>query len=138
MAVLFSLSLAAIASAAEVETGDSALDAAFAQILDRDFDVKLRGVDAIADSGHPRAGQLLRGLIEGDLRLYKKTKRLVLTREEGSSFELTDAVTGEAIGTAKKREVKRLPINNPMRGRIQTLLAGLDLRSPDAAVRLAA
>jgi len=138
LAALAWLALAATAGAAEIETGDPTLDAAFAQILDRDFDVKLRGVDAIADSGHPRTGELLRGLLDGDLRRNSATNRLVFAREDGSDFALTDALTGESLGTEKKRKVKRLPINNLMRGRIQTLLAGLDLRSPDPGVRLGA
>jgi len=137
-ACLLCLAFATVASAAAVDTGDATLDAAFEQILDRSFAVKEQGIDALATSGHPKAAELLRGILDGDLRLHKKTKRLVWTTTDGSGFALTDALSGESLGTVKKRRVKRLAINNQMRNRIQTLLAGMNLGSPDPAVRLRA
>jgi urea transport system permease protein len=126
------------ASAAQIETDDPKLDAAFALILDRDFTVKAKGIEAIADSGHPQAAALLRGLLEGHLRRHQSSNRLVFVREQGSRFALTDAVTGEDLGLETKRKAKRLPINNLMRARIEAQLARLELTDPDPGVRLRA
>jgi urea transport system permease protein len=132
------LGLFSSAHGAEVDTGDPDLDAAFGQILDRDFAVKEQGVEALARSRHPKAGELLRGILDGELRFHKKTKRLVWATEKGGHFAITDALSGEGLGTEKKRMVKKIPINNQMRGRIEGLLAALNLGSPDPAVRLSA
>ena len=81
LASLLLLALTFTAGAAEIETGDPALDAAFAQLLERDFDIKAQGVQALADSGHPRSQALLQGLLEGELRYLKRQQRLVWMRD---------------------------------------------------------
>jgi len=137
-ALLAFLGLFSAAHGAEVDTGDPELDAAFDQILNRDFAVKEQGIEALSRSRHPKAGELLRGILDGTLRFHKKTKRLVWATEQGGDFVITDALSGEDLGTEKKRKVKKIPINNQMRGRIEALLAALNLGSPDPAVRLSA
>ena len=52
-------------AAANIETGDPALDAAFVQILDRDFDVKVQGVAALAATGQPEKHEPFQPLPEG-------------------------------------------------------------------------
>lgn len=124
--------------AADIETGDEALDAAFAQILDRDFAVKAQGVDALAATGHARKGELLRGLLEGELRYVKKLKRLVRMDKRDGKYFAVDLLSAEEHGRFSKRKFKKLAINNQMRGQIRSLLAGLDLSSPDPVMRLKA
>jgi urea transport system permease protein len=124
--------------AADIETGDPALDAAFAQILERDFGVKGQGIDALAASGHPKAAELLRGIGDGTLRYLKENSRLVWMREQGGETVAIDALTGDDYGGFSSRKFRKLAINNAMRNQIDALLAQLGLSSDDAAVRLAA
>ena len=124
--------------AAAIETGDPALDAAFSQILDRNFDTKALGVTALAETGHPKATELLRGLLDGELRYLKKPNRLVWMREEGGDRVAIDALTGDNLGKQSKRKFKKLAINNAMRGQIRGRLAQLELSDPDPTVRLVA
>jgi urea transport system permease protein len=135
---LLSLCLMAPLFAAEIETGDPALDAAFMQITDRDFATKQQGVAALAASGTPKATDLLRGLLEGELRYLTGNKRLVWMQDEGGETHAVDALTGEDYGKTSKRKFKKLAINNAMRGQIRGLLAELELSDPDPAVRLVA
>ncbi len=51
--------------------------------MDRDFATKAEGVTALAESGNPKAIELLRGLLEGKLRYLKKNKRLVWMQRAG-------------------------------------------------------
>ena len=132
------LCLATPLLAAGIETGDDELDAAFELLLDRDFDVKARGVAALGASGHPRTVELLHGLLEGELRYLKEPPRLVWMQEEGGERFAVDALNDERLGTFSKRKFKRLAINNAMRGQIRGLLAELELSNPDPAVRLTA
>jgi urea transport system permease protein len=128
----------AIGAAGEVATGDPGLDAAFAQILDRDYGVKAKGIESLAAGGHPNALDLLRGIQDGRLRLHATTGRLVWASEEGGELRLADALTGADLGVEKSRKVKKLPINNQLRGQILGLLAAQGLKDPDPAKRLAA
>jgi urea transport system permease protein len=132
------LCLASPLLAAEIETGDEKLDAAFTLLLDRDFDTKAQGVAALGASGHPRTVELLRGLLEGELRYLKEPPRLVWMQDAGGETVAVDALTDETLGTVSKRKFKRLAINNAMRGQIRGLLAELELSNPDPAVRLTA
>ena len=84
--------------AASIETGDAVLDAAFEQMLDRDFATKAEGVTALAESGHPKSIELLRGLLEGELRYLKKNKRLVWMNKQDGKYFATDALYAENYG----------------------------------------
>ena len=138
LAGLLLLCLALPALAADIETGDPALDAAFVLLKDRSFDVKAQGVDALAASGHPRSTELLRGLLEGELRYLRSNKRLVWMRERDGKNVAVDVLSGDDYGPFSKRKFRKLPINNAMRGRIRGRLAELELSDPDPAVRLVA
>lgn len=132
------LCLAAPAMSADIQTDDPALDRAFVLLLDRSFDVKAQGVDALAASGHPQSAELLRGLLEGDLRHIKKLKRLVWQKEQDGKRLAVDVFSGETLGEFSKRTFKKLPINNAMRAQLRVKLAELELDDPDPAVRLVA
>ena len=131
------LCLSTTALAAKIETGDPTLDAAFEQLLNRDFAIKAEGVNALAESGNPKAVELLRGVLEGRLRYLKKNKRLVWMEKQDGKYVAIDALNAEEYGKASKRKFKKLAINNKMRGQIKGLLAALELSDPDPAVRLA-
>ena len=126
------------ASAANITTGDPDLDSAFAAILDRNFDTKASGIEALAASGHPQSTRLLRGILEGNLRVFKKEKRLVWFKAQGSKYALTDALNGNDLGVVSKRKAKKIAINNQLRSKIRTMLAALELGHADPEVRLAA
>jgi urea transport system permease protein len=132
------LCLASATQAAEIETGDEQLDAAFALLLERDFAVKQQGVAALAASDHPQKTELLGGLLSGDLRYLRENSRLVWMRNQSDGRHAIDALTGEDYGKQGSRSFKRLPINNAMRGKIGALLAELRLRDADPGVRLTA
>ncbi len=126
------------AATANITTGDAGLDDAFAAILDRNFDTKAVGIDALAASGHPAATRLLRGILKGDLRVYDKERRLVWFTATGSKYALTDALDGKDLGLVAKRKAKKIAINNQLRSRIRTALAALELGHADPEVRLTA
>ena len=138
LATLLLLGMCAATAAADIETGDPALDAAFAKLLDRDFDTKSEGVTALAASGHPQTAELLGGLLDGELRYLKKEKRLVWIQERDGESHAIDVLDGTDYGKQSKRKFKKLALNNAMRSQLRGLLAELELSDPDPAVRLAA
>ena len=138
LVTLLLLCLASAPIAAEIETGDATIDAAFAQLLDRNFDVKAQGVAALAASGHPKTGELLRGILESELRYLKENGRLVWMQKRDDGEHAIDALSGEDYGTYSSRKFKKFPINNAMRGQLRALAAELELHDADPTVRLRA
>lgn len=98
-----------------------------------------KGVDLLIASGDERADKYLKALLESQLYRHKKQKKLVLlVAKEGSSLTVADIDKPENTETLKKRKVKRVPLNNKLRGQIKAYLAGKNLRHEDADVRKSA
>ncbi len=107
-------------------------------LKERSYDVKGEAIRRIAASGHPRAGVILDAMLNGDLFVRKKEGDLVLAAKEGSDYRVARALDGEAVGTLKKRNLKKVSINNTLRGQLRAAMALLNLNNPDAGERLAA
>ncbi len=103
----------------------------------RDFGTKARGVEEITASGHPLTAKLLQHLLAGELFFRKQDQRLVIGLKDGRRYHIQDLFTDEPLGTVKKRKLKKISLNNRLRSQIRTAIAALDLRDPDARVRLA-
>ena len=106
------------------------------QLKDRSFEVKAQGIKAIAASGHPDSVKLLTHLLQGELFFHKQDQKLVIGLKDGRRYQITDAFSSESLGVVKKRELKKIKLNNRMRGQIRSTIAVLNLNHPDASVRL--
>ncbi|MEX0384983.1 urea ABC transporter permease subunit UrtB [Spiribacter pallidus] len=136
---LIGILLAALLMGTPAMAQTSDADAAFAEQLAalnaRSFDDKAAAAQAIADSGHPRASIVLQALIDSRLYFRVVGGDVVLAEPSDEGFALTDPLTGEAAGTATQYEVRRVVINNAIRGQVRDLIARAGLTSDDAAVR---
>ncbi len=96
-------------------------------------------VDALGATGDPAVAPVLRALRAGDIH-WRKDDGAVFRTEKAPKRSLTlyDPVTGAEGGTVRSREMKKVKVNNALRGRIDAVLAGLTLRAPDPATRAAA
>jgi len=126
-----------LASPLSHAAGDDAFSQGIEQLKARSFQAKGAAVDTIAASGHPQAGIILGHLLEGELFFRKSDQRLVIGDRDGREYHLRDALSGESLGTVRKRELHKIGLNNRLRIRIRSAIATLDLTSSDAAVRLA-
>jgi len=116
-------------------------DAAFASGLEglksSSFQAKGDAATQIADSGAERALPALKALLDGHLRVRVPDGDLVIVTE-GAESVAVDALTGAEIGAVDKADLKKIIINNQMRGALHTALARLSLRAPDSGARVAA
>ncbi|MDX1653962.1 MAG: urea ABC transporter permease subunit UrtB [Candidatus Competibacteraceae bacterium] len=110
------------------------------QALDgRSFEAKNRAIETLAASEHPRTRRVLRAMLEGDLYARKDDGRIVIiTGKQGRDYLLEDALTGEKLPPAGRRDVSRISVNNTLRSQIRSKLAQLSLMDPSPAVRLEA
>ena len=107
-------------------------------LLQKDFNLKGKGIQQIADSGDPRSEQLLQALLAGRLFRVKKDNTLVYAVIQDSKITISAILDGASLGTVKKRKLKKITINNTLRTKLKGVLAAISLGNPDPAVRLAA
>ena len=129
-------------SATAVESrphGDGqAWEQAVAALDAKGFAAKIKAADALLGFDHPQVKPILETWLAGLLYVRKSDKRVVLAAERDDGFALRDAVTGDDLGPARKREIKKIKINNRLRKKLREALAVLGVRNPDPEERLAA
>ncbi len=114
------------------------LEQGLTRLVHGNFKEKETAISRIATSGDPRAKEILAALLSGKLYRLKKDNTIVYARRSGSRADITGVLSGKSLGMVKKRAIKKITINNRLRGKLRGLLALIDLRSPDPAKRLAA
>ncbi len=127
-----------VAGAGMASAVEAAIDDAVARLADRSFAIKQEALAEIVSSGDDRAILVLKALQGGDLQVRSEDGRVVVARQSGAGFQLTDALSGADLGETDRRSVKKIIINNTMRVALRSAIAVLTLESPDPTVRLAA
>ncbi|MGD8557474.1 MAG: hypothetical protein PVJ14_08970, partial [Chromatiales bacterium] len=130
--LLFGLALPALAQ----QQAD--FESALQLLQEKSYDTKSEAITKIVASGHPEAHAVLAAMLEGDLFTRKKERDLVIAVKEGRKLRITGVLSGEDLGLVKKRSLKKVSVNNQLRGQIRSALALLNLDNPDAGERLAA
>lgn len=110
--------------------------AAQVQALDgKSFSKKIKAVKVLAGSNHERAVVVLSAMKNGLLFRMKSDKTLVLGEKKNSVYVIENAVTGADLGQVAKRDLKKIRMNNKVRGVIKGVLGGMTLLSKDFDTR---
>ncbi len=104
-------------------------------LLQKNFQQKEEAIKKIISSSDKRSEKVLRALLSGKLYRLKKDNTLVYTDSKDSQINVTTVLTEESIGAVNKRKLKKITINNKLRGIIKIGLSELLLNSPKAKVR---
>ena len=109
------------------------------QLVDADYDQKESLILSIAETGHEKALPVIKLLLNADLFYNKKNGDLV-TREklENRKYKATSIFTGKGLGEFKKRDLRKVGINNNLRRTINGVIAELQISSSDPEQRQAA
>jgi urea transport system permease protein len=137
LAFLLCLLLALVCQASDLKENDQFI-AGITQLSSTSFDDKKEAIKSIGLSGSEHAETTLQALLAGDLYFIKSDKKLVIGEKQGSKYAITDFLTREDLGLIKKRKLKKVTINNQLRGSLKATLAQLNLKHPDKHLRLAA
>ncbi len=118
-----------------VATGDPELDPVFSAYVDGERNEALNRL-----AGLPRDDkrELLTGILEGELMLWKAESRVVRVKKDGRNYVIYDLATSEELDTVKKRRLSRLKLDNRVRSYLRDLIASLGLQSEVASERLLA
>lgn len=98
------------------------------------------GVTKLIDAKTDTADIVLGGLLEGDLYRHKKLQELVLLESETSEGLLVRYVNtpDKTELITKKRDIKRVPVNNNLRSTIRAYLSAKNIQHADVVKRKAA
>jgi len=132
------LALAALFGPTGARADAAGLEAALPLLTERSFKTKEGAISLIAGSRDEQARPILRALLEGSLYYRKDDRRVVFAAHREGGYALTDALSGEDLGEAGGRDVRKIGINNRMRSELRGAIASLSLDHPDAQVRLEA
>ncbi len=127
------------AEAQQAEARSVQSDADFAALADKlnadSFEAKYAAARRLAELDHPRVVVLLEAMLAGELYERRADGRLAFVDRLESGYALTDAISGEALGEAKTRAVRKVSVNNPLRSQLKEIIARIRLNSADARVR---
>lgn len=114
------------------------LENSFKALPKASFSEKSQIFNDIANSGSDHGLQILQAIYDGNLFYIKTNDQIVYATKSDKGYSTVDAVTGEAAGDYKKRKVKKISINNSLRGELTQLIAGFKLASEDPQDRIQA
>ncbi|MBL4740371.1 MAG: urea ABC transporter permease subunit UrtB [Sneathiella sp.] len=95
-------------------------------------------IQKIAQTGDPQATVILQSLLDGSLFLTKDAGLPVLAAKLGKEYALSDPFTGVDLGQVRKRALKKIRINNKVRGILKASIARLNLSHPNPRHRIKA
>jgi urea transport system permease protein len=99
---------------------------------------KIQAIKDISASSHGRAADILQALTDSKLYYQKSDKKVIIIKKAGSTYVLFDPLTAKELGQSAKSKLKKIRVNNRIRGVIRGVLGGLTLLSKDPAQRLKA
>ncbi len=102
------------------------------------FKQKTATVEALGQLSDPRLLAIFSDLLEGRLYYVKADKHVISVQRTEQGFAATDPLDGSALGSFVSGDVKKISVNNTLRGTLRGMIARLSLTHPDADQRLAA
>ncbi|MCA1788458.1 MAG: urea ABC transporter permease subunit UrtB [Thioalkalivibrio sp.] len=121
------------ASDASEGTGPD-VDNLIRRLPDGNFNDRRAMAEQLADTGDPRVPAILTALAEG--RLLATTDappRILIRAEVGAGGE--NAISGESVSATLISTGKRIPVHNPLRNALRSLVAVATISSPDPEQR---
>jgi urea transport system permease protein len=104
----------------------------------KSYSAKIEAVNKLAATGDDRAAAILQAMVSRELYSRNSDQRIVIGREKAGTYEITDPLSGEVLGTASEADLTPLGSNNRLRRTIRTALGALTLASKDPAKRIIA
>jgi urea transport system permease protein len=105
-------------------------EASVNKLAKADYTEKNSVINHILDSKHDRALELFTSVLKGRLFYVKKTTEIVtISSTENKKVLATSFISGEEVGLFKKRKIKKVGINNALRGLLKGAIAELKLFS---------
>ncbi|WP_031215048.1 urea ABC transporter permease subunit UrtB [Marinomonas profundimaris] len=113
----------------------TSLDPLLADLVDAKISKMVPILDKIEKASDETVLPLFRTLLNGDLYYIKSTKQVVGQFDTNGETLYKDVFTGQAHPALTKRDVKKIRVNNTLRGYLRNAIARIQLTSKNSSVR---
>ncbi len=113
----------------------TSLDPLLADLADAKISKMVPILDKIEKASDETVLPLFRTLLNGDLYYIKSTKQVVGQFDTNGETFYKDVFTGQANPALTKRDVKKIRVNNTLRGYLRNAIARIQLTSKKPSVR---
>ncbi|GGB92065.1 branched-chain amino acid ABC transporter permease [Marinobacterium zhoushanense] len=107
-------------------------------LMSRGFDEKGQAIQLLAENDHPQTPQILTLLMDSRLYYNKDDDRLYQIDDYDRGKPAISIASGDQIVIEKKRDFKKITLNNQLRSQVRQIQAELGLKAADLSRRLAA
>lgn len=136
--VLFCVGLTLLSGRVMAESDEAGFESLSTELATSSFKKKGKAVEGIVKLDDERVLPLLETMLAGDLYYRKDDDHIVTVEAVEDGYQLTSVLTGEDLGVAGKRDVKKISTNNRLRKQLRTQIAGYKLQNKSKAVRMTA
>ena len=92
-------------------------------------------LEKLEQSGGEAMLPLFRTMLGGNLYFIKANRQVISVTKTESGKAFTDVFTGEALSEFTKKQIKKIRVNNRLRGYLRDVIARIQLSSADPAAR---
>jgi urea transport system permease protein len=125
-------------SYAQADSEKPDFEALINQLTDSNYQQKEQILSEIYSLKDPRKLAIMEHMLEGQLYYVRDDKTLVFRQAKGDNYQLTNVLTLEKSGTVEASALKKIRVNNKLRGLLRSMIARLSLEDEDEDVRLKA
>ena len=105
-------------------------------LIKADYETKKNIIHNIAALDDSRVLPFIESFLKGQLFYIKKTDKLIYRQLlDNKKYLATSIFDNSELGEFKKRKLKKVGINNDLRGEIKSIIATLQISSNDSAIR---
>lgn len=133
--VIFVMSLFIAQHVVAEETTDS-FQTIIGKLTSRDYKEKEEIINELAALDDPRVLATFRAMLKSELFYRKSDKTIVRIEKVEEGYHIFAIQSGQDLGVVGKRKVKKVSVNNKLRGILRGQIARLSLNSQDPDIRL--
>ena len=123
-------------SFAESDNNSASFKEALELLQSKSYKKKEKAIEQLVATRDQRVQAILEAMLKARLYYTKKEKNVVIVLKTDDAYNLTDQLTQTQRQNVSKSEIKKIKVNNKLRGILRASIASLSLSDPDASVRL--
>jgi urea transport system permease protein len=136
--LLFSLNLLFSSSGFAENTNSEPFIQALELLQSKSYNDKGKAIEQLVATKDERVQSILEAMLKARLFYTKENKTTVIGKKQDDGFYLTSVLNQKNLGTVSKSKLKKIKVNNKLRGILRASIATLNLSNPEASRRLAA
>ena len=132
------LTLSIDAKAEDVADPAETFESLIPKLVTKSYKEKQLVIEQLSSLSDERLLLVFSEMLGGRLYYTKSDKEVVFTVKTDDGYKITSVLSNDSLGVVEKRKLKKVKVNNKLRGLLRGLIARLNLQSDDVEVRFQA